>query len=111
MTGVQTVLFRSVKPDIVVSQEMPLGEFGVDGFIVPTPGHTEGSISVVLPTGEAFVGDLAVNFIGSVFPPFAENTQVLLKSWRKLVGQGVKTIHPSHGRPFNVDLLIKQIKN
>lgn len=84
---------------------MFLEEFGVNGSIVPTPGHTKGSMSIVLPTGEAFVGDLAVNFIGSVFPPFAENVQDVMISWRKLVNLGANTIFPSHGPPFNVNLL------
>lgn len=63
-------------------------------------------MSVVLPTGEAFVGDLAVNFVGSVFPPFAENVPELMISWRKLVNSGVKTVFPSHGLPFNASLLM-----
>lgn len=97
--------YVGVKPDIVLSGQMQLGEFGTNGFIVPTPGHTKGSLSVVLPTGEAFVGDLAVNLMGSVFPPFAENVPELIQSWRKLAKLGVNTICPSHGNPFGVNLL------
>jgi glyoxylase-like metal-dependent hydrolase (beta-lactamase superfamily II) len=37
---------------------MDMKAFGVDGKVVCTPGHTAGSISVVLSTGEAIVGDL-----------------------------------------------------
>jgi hydroxyacylglutathione hydrolase len=51
---------------------MDLLEFGVDGRIVHTPGHTSGSISLLLDSGEAFVGDLAVNYLPfniSIFPP------------------------------------------
>jgi glyoxylase-like metal-dependent hydrolase (beta-lactamase superfamily II) len=100
--------YEPVKPEIVVGREMALEDFGVAGSIVPTPGHTEGSISVVLPTGEAFVGDLAVNFLGSVFPPFAHNVRELLMSWRKLADMGAHTIFPGHGPPFSVNLLKKK---
>jgi glyoxylase-like metal-dependent hydrolase (beta-lactamase superfamily II) len=42
---------------------LPLNDYGISGRIVYTPGHTKGSISVVLDSGEAFVGDLAMNKI------------------------------------------------
>ncbi|OYV72543.1 MAG: hypothetical protein B7Z74_05385, partial [Deltaproteobacteria bacterium 21-66-5] len=40
---------------------LDLAAFGVAGWVIPTPGHTAGSVSVLLPGGEAFVGDLAMN--------------------------------------------------
>lgn len=101
--------YSPVKPEIEITQEMNLTEFGVNGLILPTPGHTEGSVSVVLPTGEAFVGDLAVNLMGSVFPPFAQNAPEIMMSWRKLARLGVNTIFPSHGAPFGINLLKKKI--
>ena len=101
--------YSPVEPEIEITQEMSLTEFGVDGLILPTPGHTEGSVSIVLPTGEAFVGDLAVNFMGSVFPPFAENAPEIMMSWRKLARLGINTIFPSHGPPFGINLLKKKI--
>lgn len=107
IVGIGFLKFNAVEPEIVVSQEMFLGAFGINGSIVPTPGHTKGSMSVVLQTGEAFVGDLAVNFIGSVFPPFAEDIPELMISWSKIVGLGAHTVLPSHGRPFGVNLLKK----
>jgi glyoxylase-like metal-dependent hydrolase (beta-lactamase superfamily II) len=100
--------YTPVSPDLELADDRPLGGFGLNGSIVPTPGHTRGSVSVVLPTGEAFVGDLAVNFLGSVFPPFGENVPELLASWRKLARLGVKTIFPGHGPPFGINLLKKR---
>lgn len=97
--------FDAVDPDIVVTKERSLEEFGVKGSIVPTPGHTAGSMSVVLSTGEAFVGDLAVNFFGCVVPPFAESFRELVASWRMIASLGAKTIFPGHGPPFCVSLL------
>ncbi len=35
-----------------------LKELGIDGAIYPTPGHSDDSISLMLDTGELFVGDL-----------------------------------------------------
>ncbi|MBO7363597.1 MAG: MBL fold metallo-hydrolase, partial [Lachnospiraceae bacterium] len=35
-----------------------LGEIGIDGEIIATPGHSDDSISLLLGSGELFVGDL-----------------------------------------------------
>jgi len=104
---INTSLLRypAVKPDLIISQRTPLNEFGIDGYVEPTPGHSSGSISLLLKTGEAFVGDLAVNFAGLIFPPFAESRKMLLESWQKIISCGVKTVCPAHGAPFSIELL------
>ncbi|MGD8923064.1 MAG: MBL fold metallo-hydrolase, partial [Candidatus Zixiibacteriota bacterium] len=48
--------------DIVLSDDdYPLTEYGIRGKIIHTPGHTSGSVSVLLDTGDAFVGCMAHN--------------------------------------------------
>ena len=44
--------------DIVIDQERSLSEFGIDAVVVPTPGHSRGSLSVFTAAGDALVGDL-----------------------------------------------------
>ncbi len=100
--------------DIVIGEEdYPLEEFGIKGKIVFTPGHSPGSISVVLDSGDAFVGDMAMNglplTIGPNLPIFAEDMSVLKNSWRKLIDMGVKKIYPAHGKPFPVEKLMKKV--
>lgn len=94
-------------------EDKSLGEFGINGKIVFTPGHSSGSISVILDTGDAFVGDMAMNglpmTIGANLPIFAENTSVLINSWRKLADMGLKRIYPAHGKPFSIENLLKKI--
>jgi len=84
---------------------------GVPGKILHTPGHSPGSVSLVLDSGDAFVGDTAVNGFplryGPGLPPFAEDLPELKKSWRKLLEHGAKTIHPAHGKAFSADVLEK----
>jgi hydroxyacylglutathione hydrolase len=107
--------YPPVKPDILVSEEMSLSPFGVSGKIVPTPGHTANSLSVLLPSGEAFVGDLAANYLpgnlGPIFPPFAENVEALLQSWENLLKAGARIICPGHGRPFSAHLLSRKMRS
>jgi glyoxylase-like metal-dependent hydrolase (beta-lactamase superfamily II) len=51
--------------DILIEQDNKeiLKNLGIDGQIIHTPGHTHDSISVVLSGGQAFVGDVAMNFL------------------------------------------------
>ncbi len=60
--------FPAVEVDVPVSGQMELSEFGVEGRIELTPGHTQNALSVVLADGSACVGDL---FMGGVLglPP------------------------------------------
>ena len=65
---------------------------GLDGEIVPTPGHSDDSVSLVLDTGTCFTGDLT-------HPMFAtdETAETVARSWQRLRELGAKTVHPGHG--------------
>lgn len=96
--------FQPVDTDIIITENLSLEAFGIPGIVVCTPGHTAGSVSVLLSSGEAFVGDLAINYLpfgwGPYFPPFAEDEGLLLKSWEGLLEMDVKRIFPAHGSAF-----------
>jgi len=93
--------------------DFPLTEYGIPGKIVYTPGHSIGSISVLLQTGDAFVGDLAMGEfplrLNPGLPILAENMQKVRASWKVLLDQGAKTIYPAHGKPFSVDIIQKAL--
>ena len=100
--------------DIVIKEEdYSLEEFGIKGKIVSTPGHSPGSISVVLDSGDAFVGDMAMNGLPLTFGPnlpiFAEDLSAIKHSWKNLIEKGVKKIYPAHGKPFPIEKLIKKL--
>ena len=96
-------------PDVVIDAEMSLEPFGIPAHVVHTPGHTAGSVSVLLDSGEAFVGDLAMNGFpmraGPGLPAFAENVDQVYASWEALLAAGATTIYPAHGKPFPADRL------
>lgn len=94
-----------VAPDIIIEDDMSLKKFGVDGSIIHTPGHTQGSISIALSSGEVIVGDLIMKGLVRSWQPnyplFADNTAQVKKSLQ-LVLQGKPTrILCSHGGPFD----------
>jgi glyoxylase-like metal-dependent hydrolase (beta-lactamase superfamily II) len=100
--------------DIVAGdEEISLVEYGIPGRVVSTPGHSWGSVSVILDSGEAFVGDLAMNMfplrLSPGLPPFGDEIQIIRNSWRKLLDMGAKTVYPAHGKPFPVEILDRQL--
>ena len=105
---------HATEVDIVLKdEEFSLNEYGIKGKIIHTPGHSSGSVSILLDTGEAFVGDLAMNKIPLRLTPglpiFAEDWPKLIESWQKLLDLGVRIIYPSHGDPFSADIIENEL--
>ena len=69
-----------------------LRTIGLHGEIVPTPGHSEDSVSLLLDDGAVFTGDLTPLSMAGEDPG-----GVITASWRRLLQLGAKTIHPGHG--------------
>lgn len=91
-----------------------LDKFGVAGKVISTPGHSSGSVSILLDTGEAFVGDLAMNTfplrLSPGLPIFAEDMQKVKKSWDLLLDKGARQIYPAHGNPFSAEIIRKALR-
>jgi glyoxylase-like metal-dependent hydrolase (beta-lactamase superfamily II) len=99
--------------DLIVSGDNAdiLKSIGIDGVILSTPGHTDDSISVVLPDGSAFVGDAAMNFFGVCGvrhrPIYIRDIDQVYASWERLREFGAATIYPAHGDPFPAAELVR----
>lgn len=103
-----------VKVDIAFGDEgFSLDEYGIPGRVIHTPGHTMGSVMVLLEGGEAFVGDMAMNawFLRSTpgLPILAEDINMVVASWKKVLPLGIQQVYPSHGKDFPVDVIQKEI--
>ncbi len=99
---------RAVEPDILIDEKMDLDPFGVQGYVIHTPGHTPGSISIILPNGDAIVGDLMIGGIGGVFNQrspnhhmFANDPDAVDKSIQKIMGFSPKRFFVGHGGPLS----------
>ena len=69
-----------------------LADIGIAGEIVPTPGHSDDSVSLVLDQGAAFTGDLTPMSVA-----LPEQIDRIAASWQRLRDLGVTRIYPGHG--------------
>lgn len=97
--------------DIIVEDDYSLSRFGLNGRVIHTPGHCSGEVAVIIDDETALTGDTLLGVIpGHIFPPFADNTTLLLKSWEKLLRTQCTLFIPGHGRPVGRDVLERSLK-
>ncbi|BCJ46015.1 hypothetical protein GCM10010168_49630 [Actinoplanes ianthinogenes] len=94
---------QPVEPDLVLDGPQRLDDLGVAARIVPTPGHTAGSVSVLTDDGDLVAGDLiATSFLGSITgrpanPPFHDDRLANLASLRAMLALSPVSLHAGHG--------------
>jgi len=96
-------IFPETQPDVIVENEMDLAPWGIDGKVISMPGHTAGSLVVVLANHAAFVGDM---MRGDVFGAPAEHyfhadREQNRKNIATLVQMGVERFYLGHGGPVD----------
>ena len=105
--------FASPKPfiaDIINENEFDLQDFNIDGKVISTPGHTNGSQSVLL-NKTLISGDTFVNMRnGDIFPPFANEPKILLKTWQNIFDLGIENIYPGHGKMFKIEKAVAEFE-
>lgn len=66
--------------------------------VILTPGHTKGSMSIVVNEEVAIVGDILSGLDQShIMPPYADDVNELLDSWGKLLATPCHSFLPGHG--------------
>ncbi len=94
--------FEPIKPDIEMKEYYNLQGFGFEGEIIHTPGHSAGSITVIIENRHCFTGDTMFSLVPfTVNPPFADNPEELYKSWEKIAAYDCWFFYPGHGYMFS----------
>ena len=90
---------RPLDVDIAVMEETDLNDYGLDARVIPTPGHTAGSISVVTGEGDAVIGDLVMKFGPGrpILSMFSDDEEKLISSLKGLLDRNVRAFHLAHG--------------
>jgi glyoxylase-like metal-dependent hydrolase (beta-lactamase superfamily II) len=97
------------KPDIYVEDGQDLLEYGFDAKIIHIPGHSKGSIGILTANGDLFCGDLFTNTNKPAINSIMDDKEAAYASIRKLKNLNVNTVYPGHGKPFPIDIFIKNI--
>ena len=99
------IRFNGFVPDLTFKQSLELPFAGDLIRCHHIPGHTKGSMGVEIGPW-FFAGDTLFHLLPErVFPPFADDTLELLRSWEKIIMIGSKKIFPGHGRAISARLL------
>jgi ribonuclease/clavin/mitogillin len=69
-----------------------LSNMGIPGEILPTPGHSDDSVSLLLDDGSVFTGDLT-----PLKYAWGEAGKLVKASWQLLRDKGAKLVYPAHG--------------
>lgn len=101
--------YDSVETDIEVD-DLYVFE-NIDGIkIIHTPGHTIGSLSIIIDDEIALVGDTMFGiFKNKIMPPFADYKKDLYKAWSKLMETSCKSFIPAHGKLIKRETIEKQL--
>ncbi|MCX4779104.1 MBL fold metallo-hydrolase [Streptomyces sp. NBC_01264] len=98
-----------VEPQVLIRGETSLEDFGLAARIMPTPGHTAGSISVLTDDGDLVAGDLVANSVMGLIPgkpanpPFHDDPRRNLVSLREMLDLAPTRLHVGHGAPLEPD--------
>jgi len=110
----EPVINTEFKADIIINSDFDLSTFGVDGKVVLTPGHSKGSISILLDSDKAVIGDNLMAFLPRSKPkrPFlAYDLELVKKSMKKLIDDGAQKFFLSHGESYDLEIIEESINS
>ncbi len=96
--------FESFTPDIFLNEGDNLHTYGFEGEIVHLPGHTDGSIGILMSNGDFICGDTFINDKRPAPAPNAFDFRLLSESIEKVKAMKISKIYPGHGAPFEMSL-------
>lgn len=110
LKGIST--FKPVKPDIVIEDTYDLKDYGINARIQCTPGHTEGSISVIVDNKVAIVGDVLFNIMpNTIISLYSNDKSKLLQSCEGLLKSKYSIYYLGHGEPLTYEDYKKKFQN
>ncbi len=105
----QLAAYDPVNPDIII-QSNDLVDNNPDLRIIETPGHTKGSVSLLIDNEMAIVGDTMFgHFRKTILTPFGNDIPTMIKSWKKLYETDCKLYLPAHGKAIKREKLENEL--
>ena len=95
-------------PDSLLREGDDLAAYGLDAQVIHLPGHSLGSIGILLAGGDLIGGDLLENTKGPALNAIMDDRAAAAASVDKLKGRQVGTVYPGHGQPFAMTAFLSQ---
>ena len=89
-----------LEADLLLDEGADLSAYGVEARTVLLPGHSPGSLGFVTAEGDAFVGDLFVNYVVPARPIYLSDRKAWQRSYEHLRGVQPRQVYVGHGDPF-----------
>jgi hydroxyacylglutathione hydrolase len=102
--------FEPFAPDVWLEEGQTLSDFGLEGYVIHTPGHTQGSVTLALEDGLTLIGDALINMFKVGYPMYWENAEQGRESGRKIQKLKPRVIYSGHGRAFGGDELDRYLE-
>jgi len=94
--------------DFSLDNEFDLNPYGFNAYVAHTPGHSKGSVSIIIEDEIAVVGDAMFGiFKNSIMPPYAKDIPMVVQSWGKLLQTNCNIFLPAHGSAINRNFVLK----
>lgn len=90
------------RPDFYIAEGDTLRTYGLDAQVVELPGHSSGSVGLMLADGSLFCGDLLANTRKPGLWSIIDDAAAAQASLEKVKRLPVTTIYPGHGKPFTL---------
>lgn len=89
-----------LEADVLLEDESDLAPYGVQARVLHVPGHSPGSLAVLTPRGDSFVGDLFVNYSVPSQPIYLSDRGAWQQSYERIQALGPRMVYVGHGEPF-----------
>lgn len=87
-------------PDVDIQHGDRLDDYGFPAEAISLPGHSKGSIGLLLQDGSLFCGDLFENRDRPALNGIMDNLEEARASAARLQEMQIGTVYPGHGAPF-----------
>lgn len=92
---------ETFEPEIYLENGDDLSKYGIDAKVVELPGHTKGSIGLMVENDKLFVGDALMNMVYPSVSLLYTDEQEMRSTANSIGELGEKTIYFGHGKPIH----------
>ena len=88
-------------PEIFLKEGDTLESYGIEASVLELPGHTEGSIGLLVGRKAVIVGDTLMHMVFPGIASICGDERKLRESTKRIGGLGERKIYFGHGRPVS----------